>query len=315
MTFICKNYIKFVLIAAISTVILRGNSAWAQKPLVLGVSTDVSSIAVRKDASKAIAAYLATKLNRKIEVVLPQKNKQLIEMLQNKKVDIAFLNTFGYILTSAEANITPIAVISSNGKAPTSYKSCIIKNNSISKINSIDDIKKKEVAAKISFKFVNPTSTSGHLIPRLYFNSLGLNYTESHFKEVTFGNNHQNTIMQIKQNKADLGACSYDDLQKLIQQGKLKNEDLKVLWVSKPIVNGPVAVRKDLDSQTKKMLTDAFLKMATEAPQLQAKVKKIWHAKDDKPYFVKAQDAWYNPIREMANSIEELILILSYYTD
>ncbi|HAS41905.1 MAG TPA: hypothetical protein DCS93_15600 [Microscillaceae bacterium] len=315
MKFTYKSYIQLALIVAISAFVLRGNNAWGQKPLVLGVSTDVSNIVVRKNASKAIAAYLSTKLNRKIEVVLPEKNKQLIEMLQDKKVDIAFLNTFGYILTSAEANITPIAVISSNGSTPTSYKSCIIKNRSVNKINSINDIKKKEVAANISFKFVNPTSTSGHLIPRLYFNSLGLNYTESHFKEVTFGNNHQNTIMQIKQNKADLGACSYEDLQKLIQQGKLKKEDLKVLWVSKPIVNGPIAVRKDLDANTQKTLTEAFLKMADEAPQLQAKVKKIWHAKGDKPYFVKAQDVWYNPIREMANSIEELILILSYYTD
>ncbi|OJJ17174.1 hypothetical protein BKI52_31180 [marine bacterium AO1-C] len=315
MKFTRKSYIKLVLIVAVSACLLRGNSAWAQKPLVLGVSTDVSNIAVRKDASKAIAAYLSTKLNRKIEVILPEKNKQLIEMLQDKKVDIAFLNTFGYILTSAEANIKPIAVISSDGKTPTSYKSCIIKNNSVSKINSIDDIKKKNIAKTIAFKFVNPTSTSGHLIPRLYFNSLGLNYTESHFKEVTFGNDHQNTIMQILQNKADVGACSYDDLQKLIKQGKLKKEDLKVLWVSKPIVNGPVVVRKDLDATSQRLLADAFLKMATEAPKLQAKIKKIWHAKGDKPYFVKAQDSWYNSIREMANSIEELILILSYYTD
>ena len=315
MKIIFKNYINLALIVAIGAFVLGGNIAWAQKPLVLGISTDVSNIEVRKEASKAIAAYLSKKINRKIEIKLPEKNKQLIEMLQSKKVDIAFLNTFGYILTSAEAKIEPIVVISTDGKMPTSYKSCIIKNPTMAKVNTIEDIKKKEVASNISFKFVNPTSTSGHLIPRLYFNSLGLNYTESHFKEVSFGNNHQKTIMQIKDNKADLGACSYDDLQKLIKKGALGKDAVKVLWVSKPIVNGPVAVRNDLDAATKKALMDAFLKMNTEAPQLQAKIKKIWHAKGDKPHFVKAQDAWYNPIREMANSIEELILILSYYTD
>ena len=315
MKFTHKSYIKLVLIAAMSMSLITGSKAWAQKPLVLGVSTDVSNVVVRKHASKVIAAYLSTKLNRKVEVVLPTKNKQLIEMLQDKKVDIAFLNTFGYILASAETSIDPIAVISNDGQTPTSYQSCIIKNNSTNKINDIGDIKNKDLAAKVSFKFVNPTSTSGHLIPRLYFNSLGLNYTESHFKEVSFGNNHQNTLMQIKNKEADLGACSYDDLQKLIKQGKLKPNDLKVLWVSKPIVNGPIAVHKDLDAHTRQLLTDAFLKMATEAPQLQTQIKKIWHAKGQKPYFIKAQDTWYNPIRKMANSIEELILILSYYTD
>lgn len=311
---IYKNYIKVALIAAMSVCILGGNISWAQKPLILGVSTDVSNISVRKQASKVIANYLSKKLNRSVEVKLPEKNKELIAMLQDKKVDIAFLNTFGYILTAAEAPIEPLVVISDQKGMPTSYKSCIIKHP-LANIQTIEDIKQKAKATTFRFAFVNPTSTSGHLVPRLYFNSLGLNYSESHFRDIVFGNNHQNTIMMIKDHKADLGACSYDDLQKLLKDNSLKKEEVKVLWVSKPIVNGPVVVHKDLDITTKKLLTDVFLNMHKDASALQQQIKKIWHAKGKQPYFTKAKDSWYNSIREMANSIEELILILSYYTD
>ena len=49
MKIIFKNYINLALIVAIGAFVLGGNIAWAQKPLVLGISTDVSNIEVRKE--------------------------------------------------------------------------------------------------------------------------------------------------------------------------------------------------------------------------------------------------------------------------
>ncbi|EAY24872.1 substrate-binding domain-containing protein [Microscilla marina] len=314
MNIIPKKYIKAALIFCWASTLFCVSIAYAQRPLVVGISTDVSSLKERQKAGETIAAYLAKKLQKKIVVLLPQKNNELIQMLKDKKVDIAFLNTFGYILASAEVAIDPLVVVSADARQPAAYKSCLIKHPD-TKVKTIPDVVKKSNAAQLRFAFVNPTSTSGHLVPRLYFNSLGLNYTESHFKEIIFGNNHTNTIRQIASHKADLGACSYDDLQKMMATGKISKKAVEVLWVSSPIVNGPIAVRTQLDKSLKTAIGQAFLKMPDNAPQLQAAFKKLWHTSGKKTYFVKAQNTWYDPIRKMASSLEELVLILNYYTD
>lgn len=314
MNFISKNILKISALCFWLSFLFCVNIALAQRPLVVGISTDVSNLKERKKAGEIIATYLEKQLRQKVVVVTPQKTNELTQMLKDKRVDIAFLNTFGYILAASEASIRPLVVVSADGQTPASYKSCLIKHPS-TQVKTMVDVVKKENARQLKFAFVSPTSTSGHLVPRLYFNSLGLNYTESHFKEIIFGNNHANTIKQIAAHKADLGACSYDDLQKMIQQGKVSKKAVEVLWVSTPIVNGPVVARADMDKKLTTAVQQAFLQMPTQNSQLQTALKKIWHTTGKQTYFVNAKDNWYNPIRKMASSLEELILILNYYTD
>jgi phosphonate transport system substrate-binding protein len=311
---IYKKYIQTTLICLWFSALFCANIALAQRPLVIGISTDVSSLKERTKAGEVIAAYLEKKLHKKIVVIVPKKANELTQMLKDKKVDYAFLNTFGYILAASEVNIRPLAVVSANGHQPAAYKSCLIKHPN-TQAKTLRDVVKKQNARQLRFAFVNPTSTSGHLVPRLHFNSLGLNYTESHFKEVIFGNDHANTIQQIASHKVDLGACSYNDLQKMIKSGQIAQNTVKVLWVSAPIVNGPVVARADMDKKLTAAVQQAFLQMPIHQPKLQAALKKIWHTTGKQTYFVNAKDDWYNPIRKMASSLEELILILNYYTD
>ncbi|MCS6821455.1 MAG: phosphate/phosphite/phosphonate ABC transporter substrate-binding protein [Microscillaceae bacterium] len=286
----------------------------AQNKIGIGVGTDISSSAQRKESAEKIANYLANKLGKTVEIIVTDKNTELVQLFQENKIQLAFFNTFGYILAANEVEIEPLVVIADEAKQPVSYSSCIITypNSAVKTLKEL-----KELKGKIDFLFVNPTSTSGHLVPRLLFNSIGMDYSETHFNKIEFAGNHLNTIIAIKEKKFEAGACSFDDLQKAIKNGILKENEIHILWKSEPIVNGPVAVAKNLDKIQKEQISKAFLTMSQEKPELLADIQKLWHiSQEAKSYdFTPAFEKFYDSVKSMANSMEELILIINYYID
>jgi phosphonate transport system substrate-binding protein len=248
-----------------------------------------------------VSKYLEKKLGMPVELILTNDYVASIEALKTKKVHMAYLGPFGYVIASRSVPLTPIIVMGVEGK-PYMYHSTIIVNGH-SNLNSMADVKAH--SKNLSFCFVDPASTSGHLIPRAYLTSIGLN-PDTAFKQTIFAGSHAASLLTVKSGKVDVGCVQNVTVTLLTQKGLIKPGDIRTIWVSPPIVGDPIVVRNDLNKAFVKKIQDAYLDMGRDAPQILKNYMKIYAGDTLKRSFIVAQDSMYNGLRRIANKIKDL---------
>jgi phosphonate transport system substrate-binding protein len=255
-----------------------------------------------KKATGEIKKYLSKELGMDVEYFYATDYTAVIEAIRAKKVHVATMSPFSYILASQTHDITPIVTMGEGGK-PHLYHSVIFTNYN-THINSIEDIKAR--SKSLTLCFADPASTSGHLIPRAYLVTQGLN-PDSAFKQVIFAGTHPASILSVASGKIDIG-CSTKEygIDLLTRRGELKPGEVKVLWTSDPIVSSPVVVRNDLNKELVKKIQSLYLNMSKNAPDIFAAYVKLYYAHPEKLSYMTVQDSMYNGLRKIAKGIKDL---------
>lgn len=303
----------FLLFSFITFTIAQPLFAQKQK-ITLAIVTNISS-SVNDNTFNKLKEYLSQQTGAEIVLIKPQKTLDLVGMLKEGKVDVAIMNTFGYILAQETNNVEPLLMIGDKNQKPITYQSCIIVNpDSLGQMKNIEDIRR--LSHHIDFMFVNSGSTSGHLVPRLYMAKEKINPAEMFFNNIVFGGTHQKTVLAIKEGKALAGACSYDELQEMIQAKAVEKDDVRIIWISEPIYNSPVIVKKDLPNELKYAIKQAFIQLPTKNAQLQDEVKQLWHNTASKNCtYVETDDKMYDSVRKMASAVDNLSLFVKAYAN
>lgn len=301
-----------LVLLVVTQVIAQGRNQGKKnaKPKALVIAIADNGTGSRIEAIEPVAAYLSKAIGVPVRANAVANSVELLAKLKDGSVDIAYINGFGYVLGIADS--VPLQPLVSPGNAdgsPNTYNSCIISSQH-SEIKSIADL--VSTANKHSFMFVNPTSTSGHLIPRLYLGRMGLKQIEGDFKEISFADNHYGAIERVLSGEYDAGAAAYNIIEAKIASGELNKEDVRVLWVSEPITQEPLVVNKQMDQQLQQKITQAMLKMHTKDPELWKHIQKNFSAKEASRY-VPAKDENYNSIRNVSGKIDDLLFILNFY--
>jgi len=255
-----------------------------------------------KEKIKPFQQYLEKELKMPVEFVFTSDYTTLVEGIQRKKLDVVQLSPFAYVLATQKDCLVPLVTIAEN-HIRTEYHSFIFTYPS-SPINSIADLKKH--AKELTLCFADPASASGHLIPRAYLKSIGLD-PETSFKEVIFAGSHPASMLSVKNKKIDIG-CSTNELgyQRLIVNGSLKEGDLKSLWVSDPIINDAICASKDLDNNLIEKIKTAYLEVDKKDPKAFAGSISRYYSDATNMQFIVTYDSLYNNIRHIAESIKEL---------
>jgi phosphonate transport system substrate-binding protein len=127
-----------------------------------------------------------------------------------------------------------------------------------------------------SLAWADPNSTSGYLVPRSELRAAGLG-TESgqYFSRTGFGGGHEQAIVAVLQRQYDAAVTwasgqgdeaqgfTRGNLRAMVEKGMLNMRDLRIIWRSRPILNGPMTVRKDLPQAFKDDFTQFHLALAT----------------------------------------------------
>ena len=255
-----------------------------------------------KEKIKPFQQYLEKELKMPVEFVFTSDYTTLVEGIQRKKLDVVQLSPFAYVLATQKDCLIPLVTIAEN-HIRTEYHSFIFTYPS-SPINSIADLKKH--AKELTLCFADPASASGHLIPRAYLKSIGLD-PETSFKQVIFAGSHPASMLSVKNKKIDIG-CSTNELgyQRLIVNGSLKEGDLKSLWVSDPIINDAICVSKELDNALIEKIKKAYLEVDQKDPKAFAGSISRYYSDGSHMQFIPTYDSLYNNIRRIAESIKEL---------
>jgi phosphonate transport system substrate-binding protein len=249
----------------------------------------------------AIRKYLEKELGMPVEMVTSTDYTSVIEAIVSKKAHLAYLSPFSYVLATRQTSLVPLVVIGNAGK-PSVYRSVIITHPG-SGITSMEDVKAK--AKNLTLCFADPASTSGHLIPRAYLTSIGLN-PDSAFKQVLFAGTHMASIMSVKSGKVDIGCTTETIIAMLSKRGVMKPGDVNVLWQSDPIVADVIAMRPDINPAFAEKVRDAYLRMPKADTALWKKYLSLFQRNPDSLGYVVAQDSFYDGLRRIAAGVKDL---------
>lgn len=235
--------------------------------------------------SQKMMDMLSKSLGMPVKPFVAADYNGVIEALRSKRLDVAYLGPFSYVLGTTVADIEAFAVAETKKAGRTYYHSLVIAHKD-SGIKNVADLKGK------TFAFVDPSSTSGHLFPKAGLMKAGFN-PDKDFGRVIFSGSHDSNAVAVQNRKVDAVAIADRILDAAIAKGLAKREDLVVVWKSDPIPESPTVWRKDLDPALKKRIQAAFMD-----------VKDIpWSDQGELNGFHPTNDAAYNVIRDTAKSL------------
>jgi phosphonate transport system substrate-binding protein len=245
--------------------------------------------------------YLQKQLNMPVEVVRVDGYAATVEAMRAEKIDMFSGSSLTYLLAAEKAGAQAIAARGFPDGAIGGYRSVIIVPKD-SPIHSMQDLKAH--ARELVFAFAEPASTSGYLYPRVGLVSNGID-PDRDFKKVIFTGNHLASAMTIKAGKVDVGACMQTMLTHLVEIHKMAPDDVRVLWTSDLIPNGPYAVRKALPEQLKKEIQSALVQLSTRDPELMAHINSLFHTSASGNVIVPVTDASYDGLRKYAAQVKD----------
>lgn len=255
--------------------------ARAQQVLTVGLIPSEDSRAMIAN-SQAMMDMLSKALGFAVKPFVAADYNGVIEALRSKRLDVAYLGPFSYVLGATVADIEAFAVAETKKAGRTFYYSQIVTHKDTG-IKTVNDLKGK------TFAFVDPSSTSGHLFPKAGLMKLGF-ATDKDFGRVIFSGSHDSSAIAVQNKKVDAAAIADRILDAAVSKGLVKREDLVEVWKSDPIPESPTVWRKDLPADLKTRVQAAFLQ-----------VKNIpWSDQGELNGFHPTNDAAYNIIRDTA---------------
>jgi phosphonate transport system substrate-binding protein len=231
--------------------------------------------------------YLKQALGMDVKAFVGTDYTATVEAMRAKKVDAAYFGPFSYVLAAQVADARVFAVPGSADGITSTYNSLLVANAK-SAITTVDGL------VGHSFSFVDPASTSGHLIPRAMMLKAGVD-PDRDLKTI-FAGGHDASLLAINRGKVDAGAVSSTQHKRMIEAGIVDANNLVTLITSDPIPSSPFAVRGSLDAGLQERLRDAFLEAHT---YMSVEIRKELLGSETGRY-VAADDSLYDPIRETA---------------
>ena len=271
------------LFTVLATAWLAASALAAEPPLKFGVGLFQPDKDKNDATYRPLANYLATQLNRPVELRTVDSWEGLAKSLAAGETDIALMGPWGYVLANNEAGAQVVSTILYDDK-PEYF--AIIVTHPNSGIKTMADLKGK------TFAFGDKGSTSGYLIPTHYFMTQGIN-PATYFSKVLY-TKHQAIETQVAQGVLDAGADYNRNRNAMIEQGLIKAAQSVIIWQSAPLPNDAVAVSKTL-----------FADKALVA-RLQTALSKVGEAQKTQPNllpphytgFVSRDNSFYKPIRD-----------------
>jgi phosphonate transport system substrate-binding protein len=249
-----------------------------------------------------VKPYLEGKLGIPVEFEKSTDYTTVIEAMTTGKAHMAYLSPFSYILATQKQKLVPMVAPALNGK-PSTYVSMLFTNRHTG-LHTMDDVKAR--AHDLTLCFADPASTSGHLIPAAYLNSIGLD-TKTAFKQTMFAGSHYASVLSVKSGKVDIGCSMALVFDKMMREGLVHDSDLVILWKSDPIVESPICMRPEVSAVFTDKVRQAYLDMPKDAPALFHEYMSMYFPKQaDSMSYIPANDSLFNGLRKIAGSLGDL---------
>lgn len=230
-----------------SVMLLSSGVSYAQQVLRVSAIPDEAPTELQRKF-KPLGNYLEQKLGMKVEFVPVTDYAASVEGLISNKLDMVWFGGFTFVQAKVRSNGKVIPIV--QREEDEKFKSVFITTDK--SINKLLDLKGK------TFAFGSESSTSGHLMPRSYLLAAKVN-PDTDMKRIAFSGAHDATVAAVAGGKVDAGALNISVWEKLIAQGKVDTNAVRVFYTTPGYYDYNWSVRSDMNPAVRQKLTDAFL--------------------------------------------------------
>jgi phosphonate transport system substrate-binding protein len=199
----------------------------------------------------------------------------VMQGLGARQLEVAGLGPAGYAGAWMDTNggIEPLT-ITQQGDGSIAYVAVIVVRRD-SGIETLEQMRGRSLA------WADPNSTSGYLIPRFQLRRMGLGVEAGQFFGRTgFGGGHEQAVVAMLQRQYDAAVTwasgigevsqgySRGNLRSMVDKGMLNMADVRIIWTSDPIMNGPMAARVDLPAGFRRDFQSLQLALAKAHPEI-----------------------------------------------
>ncbi|MEZ5666604.1 MAG: phosphonate ABC transporter substrate-binding protein [Alphaproteobacteria bacterium] len=265
-------------LATAAFVLATGGSAWAdwrdQVPVfrvgLLGGENEQDRLARYEPWRQ----HMEARLGVPVELYPASDYAGVIQGLAAGQLEFGALGASSYAAAWLETNggVEPL-VVAREDDGTTGYYS-VMYTLADSGITSIEDMEGKSLA------FADPDSTSGYLIPKFQLGDLlGVDPEEGYFSRTGFGGGHEQAVVAVLEGQYDAGVTwtslqgdpatgySRGNLAEMVAKGMLDMNQIRIIWNSTLIPNGPNAIRSDLPQELKDLVRGIIVAMPLENPE------------------------------------------------
>jgi len=238
-----------------ATALLSAGASYAEQVLRVSAIPDESPTELQRKF-KPLGSYLEQKLGMKVVFTPVTDYAASVEGLINHKLDMVWFGGFTFVQANERSHgkVVPIVQREEDEK----FKSVFITTDK--SINKLEDLKGK------TFSFGSESSTSGHLMPRYYLLAAHVN-PDTDMKRIAFAGAHDATAAAVAGGKVDAGALNISVWDKLVAEGKVDPQKVRVFYTTPGYYDYNWSVRTDMDPALRKKLTDAFLSLDPKNPK------------------------------------------------
>lgn len=246
-----KYLIALIALAALAVIVSlsmhESPSRYTPDVLRVGVLPDEKPADLRR-RYRPLRQYLSETLGRPVEIVIPVDYQQLVEQFGRGQLDLAYFGGVTFIQAQTRYRAEPLVM----RDIDANFSSVFITQGD-NPLRTLIDFKGAELS------FGSPLSTSGHFMPR-HFLQQQLNTTpETFFGEVHYSGSHDNTVYKVRDRSVNLGAANSQIVLAMIDDGRIKADDIHIIWQTPPYTDYVWAVQPQLQEDFKNELRDTFL--------------------------------------------------------
>jgi phosphonate transport system substrate-binding protein len=249
-----------------------------------------------------LAEHVETRFNVPVQLFPASDYAGVMQGLISKSLETAGLGSAAYAgihLQDPDA-VEPLVTNRQLDGSLGYYAIMVVRADS--GIESLEDMRGRSLA------FADPNSTSGYLVPGFELKQAGYIFEgrDAFFDRTGFSGGHEQSVVAVLNGQYDAGVVwvsgvgdfmrgySRGILRNMVDKGAVDMGDLRQIWQSNLITNGPTVVRKDLPPEVKQAYRDFLVGLKDEDYDCYSAI-----AAGDADGFVPVDHDFYSVIIEM----------------
>jgi phosphonate transport system substrate-binding protein len=204
-----------------------------------------------------LAGYLSKEVGVPVKLKIVADYAGVIEGQRSGHIHIGYYSAASYARAYVTGvRIEPFAIEVASDGSKAYHAVFYVKKDS--PYQKVEDLKGKNLG------LVDPNSTSGNNVPRFALNGMKIE-PEKFFGKVIYTGSHENAIFALRDGTVDAAANWWSDeevsnLKRMEKKGLpgIKYSDYRIIYMSAPIVNAPIAYLSELPEGLKKAIREAF---------------------------------------------------------
>lgn len=261
-----------------------GGRARAAARFRIGVPAEMN-VFRQMDRYQPLADFLSSELGIDVQIVLLNHYDKIIERMQKKEVDAAFLGSFTGAEAIAKLHVEPLARPLFQDGTSTYYGKIFVRKDS--GIRTVADMKGKILA-------LVQATTAGYVFPVAFFRKNGIRDLNAYFKQVIYVGSHDAAVMAVFEGQADVGAAKNTIYERVLRENPGYRAKLLVLKHSRLVPSNGFCVCPWVPKSLRRRLKDALLHLQ-QNPKAKNALAKLGALR-----FIETTRADYRVVNDMA---------------